>query len=462
MLEKLKKWWTLDAEAEANSDDSSLSPVKWNKRRGALSLIVLSFGWGYCSTGLVVGGQMIDGANFKSMMIGFLGGDLILFCISMVVCFLAYRTGFNNAITYRYVFGKKLYMFPCLLIVVMGLGHQSLMTGMIGDVVVGMQSNVYVWVCLIAGIAIIATLYVGIKGVEVIGNLAVVFLTIAMVVCIVYDVNELGGWTGVAQAADAMGTGTKTTAALVDASVGAWSVGAAFAGDFTRFAKRKWVLPVFVAINFLVVQPLLQLLGLLGMLGFNDYTFTNYAWNLGPLFGVIAFIAMIFAMWTTANSNLYFVTQAATNVFKRPTKAMATIMGAIGMIGAMCGFYSIVGPFIDFLACIVPPLIGVVIADYFTINKTHYDSNLMDKLPGFNISALVAYIIGVIIPKLYTPSICPVSIWCIIISFLAYVVIVAIAKACGKKPGYSSIVDQAKGPWDPYERAVANGEIERK
>lgn len=459
MVEKLKKWWTLDLEEEAKSADSSLEPVRWSKRRGALSLIILSFGWGFCTTGLVCGGQAIDGSTFKSMITGLIGGDLVLFVISMLVCFIAYRTGCNNSLLYRYVFGNKLWIIPSSMIVIMGLGHQALMSGMIADVIVGMDSSIYWLVCLLGGLAVIVTVYCGIKGVEVIGNIAVVFLTVAMIVCIVYDVYVLGGWTSAAAQANATGKGTKNTAAIIDIAVGAWSVGAAFAGDFTRFAKNKWVLPLFVGINFLIVQPLLQILGLLGMLAFQDYTFTRYAWNLGMVFGIISFIAMIFAMWTTANSNLYFVTQAGSNVLKRPTKAVATIMGLIGAIAAAFGFYSIVGGFIDFLASIVPPLIGVVFADYYVVNKMKYDTKLIKKIPNYNICAFIAYIIAVAVPYIYKPEVLPVSIWGIFISFVSYLVLAYILRAAGKKIGYSSVADEGTGPWDPYERAVAEGEI---
>lgn len=455
MLEKLKKWWTLDEEEEAKSEDSSMEPVPWSKRRGALSLIVLSFGWGFCTTGLVCGGQVVDGSNFGQMMGGLIAGDLILFVISILVCIIAYRTGCCNALIYRFVFGNKLWIIPSIMVVIMGLGHQALMSGMIGDVIVGMDSSIYWLVCLIGGLAVIITVYCGIKGVEVIGNVAVFFLTIAMIVMIVYNVKYMGGWSGVIATAAEVGTGQKSTAALIDIAVGAWSVGAAFAGDFTRFAKQKWVIPAFVAINFLVVQPLLQLLGLLGQLAFQDYTFTNYAWNLGKIFGVIAFIAMIFAMWTTANSNLYFITQAGANVLRRPTKAVATLLGTIGAIGAAVGFYGMVGGFIDFLASIVPPLVGVVIADYYIVNGMKYDPRIMKKVADFNILALISYFVGVIFPRFYKPAAIPLSVWGIFVSAVFYTIIMLIAKSIGAKQGYLAVANEGKGPWDPKERAMA-------
>ena len=97
--------------------------------------------------------------------------------------------------------------------------------------------------------------------------------------------------------------------------------------------------------------------------------------------------------------------------------------------------------------------------DYYVINKMKYDTRLLEKLPSVNWCAIAAYVIGILVPMIFTPSGLPIAIWNILTSSVAYLVLYAVARAMGKKPGYSAIADQGAGPYNPEKRAVAEGEI---
>lgn len=459
MLEKLKNMWKLDRSAEAETTDSVLDPIKWKQRRGWVGLVFVSFGWGFTITGMFIGSQIAQAKDLNSMITAMIIGNLILFLIAFLVCIPAYRTGCNNALLFRMVFGSKGWKLPALVVIITGLGWQGSLVGMFPDVIIGSGNKGYALVGIIGGLLVVVSCVIGIKGLEFVGNLAVIFLVAAGVICIGINIYKVGGLGNMILLADTpkesvMGTGT-----IVDAIVGSWAVGAMFAGDFTRFAKKAWVVFLFVAINFCFAQPLLHILGATGVMAQGDHIFTNYVKGISMVFYIFCMLAMIFAIWTTCNSNLYFTQVQFANLAKKPMKISAIILGVIGTIAAAWGFFNYFGNFINFIVSLVPPLLGPWAMDYYVINKMKYDTRLLEKLPSVNWCAIAAYVIGILVPMIFTPSGLPIAIWNILTSSVAYLVLYAVARAMGKKPGYSAIADQGAGPYNPEKRAVAEGEI---
>lgn len=453
MIEKLKQWWTLDRQKEADTADSVLDPVRWKQRRGALGLIFVSFGWGFTITGMFIGSQIAKASDANEMVKAMIVGNLLLMLIGLAVGYPAYRTGCNNPLMFRMIFGNKGWVLPAAVIVLTGLGWQGSLVGMFPDVLVGTFGLSYVAVGLIGGILVVIAAYIGIKGLETVGNIAVIFLVVAGVGCIVYNMNTAGGYDAILTAANMPKTETLSTSLIIDMIVGSWAVGAMFAGDFTRFAKKGWVVVLFMLVNFCFAQPLLHILGLTGVIAQGDHVFTNYVRALSMLVYVFCMIAMIFAIWTTCNSNLYFTQVPFANITKKSMKVSAVILGGIGTIMAAAGFFSLFGTFVDVLASIVPPLLGPWAMDYYVIHRMKYDAKVMDKVPAYNMPAILSYAVGIILPRFYVPAGFPVALWNMIVAAVAYLVFYAIARAMNQRPGYSAVAELARGPYDPEEHA---------
>ncbi|MGI6766934.1 MAG: cytosine permease [Lentihominibacter sp.] len=461
MKEKFLNWWRLDKDEEALTADSVLAPLSWAQRRKALSLVSVSFGWGFCITGMFVGSLVATEPTGKDMLMSVIIGNTILFCIAFLVTYPAYRTGCCNSLLYKLVFGSKGWVLPCLIVIITGLGWQGSLTGMFPDVIVGAGNTGYAIVGLIGGALVLYSCYKGIRGLEFVGNLAVVFLCFAGIACIAYNLKCAGGLDGLMELANEKNKDNPdglTMVGGVDAIVGSWAVGAMFAGDFTRFSKTGISVLAFIGVCFVIVQPFLQVLGITGAVVHGEHVFTGYAMQLGMVFFVVSMIAMVMAIWTTANSNMYFTQVQFSNITRRPMKVSAVIIGIIGAVAAAWGFFNYFGGFINTIVSLVPPMLGPIACDYFICNKMKYDPAIIDKVPPFNWGALVAYVSGVVIPRFYVPESLPIAIWNIVISAVFYLAIFYICKAAGKPIGYASVADQGEGPYNPKARAIANGE----
>jgi len=73
----------------------------------------------------------------------------------------------------------------------------------------------------------------------------------------------------------------------------------------------------------------------------------------------IGIIGMSLALWTTGDANLYLPVIQTSSVFRRPQRVMTVICGVLGTIAGL-GIYQHFMNWIEFLASIVPPLIGPV------------------------------------------------------------------------------------------------------
>lgn len=460
MFEKLKKWWSLDRSNEADTADAVLDPLKWKQRRGWIGLMFVSFGWGFTITGMFIGSQVAQAPTSSDMIKAIVGGNLLLFLIAILVCIPAYRTGCNNSLMYRMVFGNKGWLIPSIIVIITGLGWQASLVGMFPDVIIGAGNTGYALVGLAGGLIVIISCYIGIKGLEAIGNCAAVFLLIAAFICIAFNINKVGGLDAMVAACDSVKGSPMAVSVIIDAIVGSWAVGAMFAGDFTRFCKKGWVVFVFVGINFLFAQPLLHILGITGSIANGTHVFTDYASKISIFFYVFCMIAMIFAIWTTCNSNLYFTQVQFSNVTNKSMRVSAVILGMIGAVAAAWGFFNYFGGFINVIVSLVPPMMGPWVIDYYVVNKMKYDPKIIKKCPDFNWVAFISYAAGVVVPMIYTPAGLSVAIWNIMTASIVYLVLYYVLAAMGHKVGYSSVASLGKGPYVPYERAIAEGEIE--
>src|SRR5690606_13240215 len=89
--------------------------------------------------------------------------------------------------------------------------------------------------------------------------------------------------------------------------------------------------------------------------------------------GVLAFLVLILAQWTTNDNNLYSAALAFSVVFRQlPRWQLTAVAGLLGTILAVTGIYGQFVPWLQVLSALVPPLGGVYVADYFLVQRDRY------------------------------------------------------------------------------------------
>ena len=154
---------------------------------------------------------------------------------------------------------------------------------------------------------------------------------------------------------------------------------------------------------------------------------------------------MSLALWTTGDANLYLPSVQTASVFRKPQRVTTVICGVLGTILGL-GIYQHFMDWINLLATLVPPLIGPVIADYYIVNRMHYNAEHLTRLPRWNPAAVIAYVVGAVaayagsanwLPDAFS-ALFP-SLLGLLASIAAYLICYYAAAAAGVRLGHARV-----------------------
>jgi cytosine permease len=404
MIEKLKHWWTWDAEHERASADNPIAPLSEDQRRGTGPLLTLAFGWGFLVTGLFTGGILGAGQPFwPDIIIATFAGNFANFVIGAVVGYIGYRTACNSGLLYRLVYGRIGAYIPVMIIALLLIGWQGIVVGAFGSAWAGnTDSATFYAVAIFAGILFTITTYFGVKGIEYVSLPAVTVLVLVGLYAAWLNIDRAGGWGGFLQMSAETAANSESplsTLRAVNLVIGSWIVGAIVMAEYTRFARKAWVAIAIPFIVMIIAQWFLQVVGALGGVVSGTFDFTTYLRAEGMLLMYIGIIGMSLALWTTGDANLYLPVIQTSAVFRRPQRVMTVVCGLIGTLVGL-GIYQRFGQWIELLASLVPPLIGPVIAHYYVVMRMRFSEAQLERTPVWNPAAVLAYLVGAVVAVL--------------------------------------------------------------
>jgi cytosine permease len=177
--------------------------------------------------------------------------------------------------------------------------------------------------------------------------------------------------------------------------IGAQAVGSTIAPDYHRFCcnRKESCMAVLVGIppNLLF----LMIAGAIMGAGTGETDITMVIANLGlPIIGLIV---LILATWTTMATDAYTGGLAITSLLHLSGTHRAAATAIAGVCGILLAVFGIMDYFADFLnvmAACIPPVAGVMIADYWVIKRGRRE--LWHESKGVNRLAVIALILGVV------------------------------------------------------------------
>lgn len=186
---------------------------------------------------------------------------------------------------------------------------------------------------------------------------------------------------------------TLSLSAAVGAIVGAIIIGAIILPDITRFCKH-WSGGIYTAIcAFMVVQFLVLVVASFSAaaMGIGDVLELMLAIGLG----IGAFIIVIAGSWILNSLNLYSTMLSIEAVAPSYTGKFKTII--IGALGVIAAFFNILDQFISFLivlATVFIPVCGIIIVDFFFLNRKAYQFNQLKLSKRISWPAIFAWSVG--------------------------------------------------------------------
>jgi len=405
-----------------------LEAVPKDKRQSWPSIALIWIGTMICVPALMMGGALITGLNLvNALLAGVFGYTIVV----IFMCFQGMqaadlgRPTVSAAVTSFGFSGSRILI--SLILAISTIGWFGVQANVCGAAFSSMLNswlgvNFPVWFSsLIWGFIMLSTAIIGFNAVKYLNYIAVP----ALIVLSIY-----GTYTSFAKYGSSILSSYQppTPFSLVygiGLAVGTFAVGGVIAGDFSRYARNRRDAVLSSAFGVWPAGVAMLFMGSIMSLLAGNYDITQVMASLGA--PIIGLIILILATWTTNTVNAYSGGIALTNLFqlhdsKRP---LATaIAGILGTILAVAGILNYFLNFLSILTSTIPPIAGVMIADYWVKKKG--DPSKWFKYPGVNWVGVISWLVGALVGIYVKVGIAPIN--AILVSFFAYLVLVSIVK----------------------------------
>ena len=391
-------------ETKKNVEANALTPIKENERQGWVSLAFVQAGICVCASSFWEGAILAEAMPLWEAIVSGSIGYLIVVVLMSILGMQGSDLGMASCTLAESTFGKKGAQYIVSTIFAINLiGWFGINNGICGDAFVNFMSQVagidippflsnVAW-----GIIMLLTAVFGMKAMEKLNFVSIPFLMIVMAAGTVIAIKTYGTAginTEVARTMSFMGG--------VSLSFDFYAVGVITAADVARFQKNRietlkstvWgVFPMGV-ITLALGAILTKIAG--------EYDISMVLIQVGlPIVGIIS---IILSTWTTNSSNAYSGGLDIVMAFNIPDNKRREVTIAAGIIGTLlgaCGILDHIEGFLSFLAFLVCPVGGIMLADYWVIGKGKPENwHSQDGIKWHSviiwaISAALAYFCGV-------------------------------------------------------------------
>lgn len=380
----------------------SQEAVPLSAKKNILSLTFIMLSLTFFSASMWAGGTLGTGLNFSDFFFALFIGNLLLGVYSATLGYIGAKTGFSTHLLARFSFGLKGSWLPSFLLSGTQVGWFGVGLAMFAfPVSKATGINAYF---LIALFGILMTLTVALEGIKALLFLSVIAVpAIAILGCysVWIAVSDMGG---ISQLTEVKPTNPISFATALTIVVGSFISAGTLTADFVRFGKRAKHVFLITILTFLLGNSLMFIFGAAGAASVGLADISDVMIAQGLL--IPAIIVLGLNIWTTNDNALYASGLGMANITGLSSKTMSIVNGLLGTLCAVWLYNNFVG-WLTFLSAAIPPIGGVLIADYI-INKKQYQNLANGSRKQVNWIAILAVAIGIICAKML-PGIVPIN-----------------------------------------------------
>ncbi len=391
--------------------DWPVDHVPTAERKGLVSISAVLLGFVFFAGTMWAGAEVGAAMGFVPMLTAMAVGYAILGVYVATLCGIAAKAGLTTVLLSRYTFGRIGAKWADLLLGGTQVGWFGVTIPLIAVPTAryfGVNTPTFVSILILFwGILHLGTAYFGYDGMEKLSYVAVPLLFIVGVISIVLAVGDAGGVDGLVSQ---VGGGELTFGAAVTIVVGTFISGGTQAPNWARFARDKSVGFWAGLIAFLVGNGFLFLSGAIGGAVY-DVTPQGdlYAVLSAQGLALIGLIALVFNIWTTNDNAAYAYGVAGSEAFDFDRKRPFILAGGvIGIALALVGVDSLLIPWLATLGQYVPPLGGVIIADFLVVWGLTEIPRMEDiDFTSVRWTAVLSYVVGCVVAVFTAGSVIP-------------------------------------------------------
>ena len=423
---------TASTEHQSEENQYQSEPVPLSSRLGFKDPALVWSGFGIAYICAVIGGLIQQGLGTYDAILAILMGNFILFLYSGAIGYASGKWGLNFPLTVKAVFGDTGAILPVLVMALLVTGwfaFQAWLTADIIRVALGLDAGLMIGV-LASFIAVVMGLPV-IFGIKWMANLMKVSLPLMLIFAVYYFI------TKVVPAGPSLfsspGSGTITFMTGVGMAWSTFVVSGTMTGDIVRYTNTGKQAVWVTAVAFLFSNAPFMVLGALISASINDAT-VPYFLQTGSGFLLFALVGIaILSNWSTCDACLYNATLGYTNAIPALNWRKAAILGTlIGVVAAGTGMIGNIVNNLVFVGLIVPPIGGVILADYYMIRK---DLGFgVRRIARFNWAAIIAVTAGIVV-GIFVNNEFPNFLFGVAGIFTSFIIYVVLAKLAAVQLG---------------------------
>lgn len=387
-----------DAPATASdSDDFASARVPASRSQSTWDISLVRMGFTVSASDLVFGYTVGLYFGFWQAVWISLLISLIVVVISVGMGMIGVRERLSFALSTRFAFGREGSRLPSLVMAVVIALFYGYVLGITVDVFpAASHPAAQIAYCVVLGALFVAISGLGFsRGLKWMGRIGVPLMILLVIVADVITVVEAGGFSKIVSAHPAK-AGHMAFLAILGTGIAKWTGGAAVSPDIMRFGKGARAVWISTAAEFLLGNFGFNLLGLVLGLGLKSS-------DLGAAFGLIgltwlATVAFFFQSVTVEANELYAASLSSANAVGLSRRATNIIVGVVGVVIGYWGLAQGVIPsfltFIGYIGYALPVIPGIMLADYFIVNRMRYATPI-GQLPPVNWRAVAAFVVTV-------------------------------------------------------------------
>ncbi|ETX10310.1 cytosine permease [Marinomonas ushuaiensis DSM 15871] len=376
-----------------NQSDYPLTEVPQNQRRGLLPMAFILLGFTFFTATMWAGGTLGTAFSFSELLLVVLAGNLLLGIYASFLAFIAYKSGLNSVLMCRFCFGELGSKLSDFILGFTQIGWYAWGTATLAIVLVKITGIPEAWqtpLMVLFGMAFCITAMIGFRGMDILSRVAVPVMLIFILISLYTGLVDVGG---VSTLFGIEPTESLSFTAAITVVIGTFVSGATQSTNWSRFANSGKVAIWATMAAFFIGNGLMVLTGALGTLVYQQADIVDVMLAQGFL--VLAVLMLFLNIWTTQDNTIYNFAVAGCNLIRTDKRRTVTVIGAaIGTVMAVFGMYNFLIPFLILLGTFIPPIGGVIMADFWLRHKGKYPLLNNVTLPDFNWVGLGSYAIA--------------------------------------------------------------------
>jgi cytosine permease len=378
-------------------EDYPLTAVPLESRKSIWSLAPLLMGFTLYSGTLFAGGLVGPQFRFFPDLLGLIIlGNLLLGVYAAGLAQIAAKTGLSTVLMARFSFGNVGSRWVDFILGFTQIGWYAWGSALIADLLnklLGVPASWNWLTILFFTYFFCSTAYVGYRAMDWLSRVAVPAMLILMVWCLSIAAGQVGGFEGLQAIVP---KGEMTIGAALTLIVGTFVSGGTQATNWSRFANSGKTASISTLLSFFFANGFLIFTGAFCALvysGVSDVADSSDVVQVMAYQGLLfwGLLLLFLNMWTTQDNTMYAFSVAGAHMFRTNKRTWFVLGGAtIALILAWAGIYEMLVPYLILLGTFIPPIGGIIMADYWLYRRGTFPS-LEQPQPAFNWAGIIAY-----------------------------------------------------------------------